>query len=314
MIFVGSCNGFFRALNKKTGTLAWAYDTKQDGGPARFHGDPVVTPELVVVGSDRVRSEGGGYIYAFERTTGKLRWKYSAGDGVVTDIVQDASSIFAVTWADELVSLDLVTGRERWKFSSGVVNDDLLVNSSPALAAGRVFFGGMNGTVYALEARTGRAVWKRELGLRISTSIAARDESLYVGTIAGRLYMLSTGAGAILADYPLNAKADGTITVAGDSILVSLGDAAVVCLDRQLKTLKWLKETPKQWTTAKPYVIRGTAVLADDENVFGFKLSDGSEVWSHHSQGIVRGIGSEGIVFYVGTLKGMVYAYRSPFR
>lgn len=43
------------------------------------------------------------------------------------------------------------------------------------------------------------------------------------------------------------------------------------------------------------------------------KSVDGLEVWSHDFPGVVRGIGIDDSMLYIGTLKGPVYAYRSPF-
>ena|SRR5438067_12464474 len=45
----------------------------------------------------------------------------------------------------------------------------------------------------------------------------------------------------------------------------------------------------------------------------GSRLTDGAEVWSHEFPGIVRGIGNDDSMLYVGSLKGPVYAFRSPF-
>src|SRR6266849_2285548 len=100
------------------------------------------------------------------------------------------------TAEDELLSIDAATGRENWKFASGVSNDDLLVKSSPALSHGRVFFGGMNGMVYAVDENSGRVIWKRDLGLRVSTALAVLGDSVYLGTIANRLYRLAADTGA----------------------------------------------------------------------------------------------------------------------
>jgi len=307
---VGSCNGFFRAFDKNSGKLAWVYDTKQDGAPLEFHGNPFVTSDLVIVGSDQRSPSGRAFIYAFERATGKLRWKYPAGSGTMSDILSDGSSIYAVTLADELVCLDIVTGGENWKYSSGVTNDDFLVTSSPALSAGRVFFGGMDGAVAALDAKSGSVIWKRDLGVRVSTSVEILNDSLYVGTIAGRLYRLATSTGAIISEYPLNTVPQGELVVTKDSVLVSLGSQSVICLHSNLKRLRWTKKAVKEWTTARPYLWRDAVLLADHGNLFAFKLSDGSDVWANDFGDVVRGIGSDSDILYVGTLKGTLYAYR----
>ena len=54
-----------RALDKKTGQVKWDYDIRKDGEQSQFHGDPLITDQLVVIGTDGTI----GYVYAFERAT-----------------------------------------------------------------------------------------------------------------------------------------------------------------------------------------------------------------------------------------------------
>ena len=315
MLLVASCNGVVRALNKTTGALAWFYDSGQDGsGGAQFHGNPAVSKETVFIGSDRSAQYGGAYLYAFENHTGKLRWKHAVGAGTWSDILQDGSNLFLVTAEDELLSLDATTGRENWKIASGVSNDDFLMTSSPALSHGRVFFGGMNGTVYAVDENSGRLIWKRELGLWVSTAVAVLGDSVYLGTIANRLYRLAADTGAVVAEYPLDARPLGSITIGDDSILVPVGTQLVLCLTSDLKTERWRKQASQAWTIARPYVIQGTVLLGEQGKLRGFRLNDGRELWAEEVGGVIRGVGYDQSTLYVGTLKGMIFAYPSPFR
>lgn len=307
---VASCNGFVRALDKTTGALAWFYDSKQDGSAgSQFHGDPAVTSDTVFLGSDRDPRYGAAYLYAFANRSGKLRWKHGVGAGTWSDILQDESHLFYVDMSDELVSIDAATGQVSWKVSSGVSNDDLLVTSSPALSHERVFFGGMNGTVYAVDKETGRIVWKRELGLRISTSVSALGDSVYVGIVAGRLYRIAIGTGAILAEYAVDGGPFGQITTGDDAILVNVGNELVLCLSSDLKKERWRKKASHSWTTARPYVTQGTVLLGEQGKLSALRLIDGEELWTQQVDGIIRGIGNDQHTLYVGTLKGRIFAY-----
>jgi hypothetical protein len=62
LLAVSSCNGMIRALDRKTGLVKWEYDIRKDGEQSQFHGDPLVTDRLVVIGTDGKI----GYVYAFE--------------------------------------------------------------------------------------------------------------------------------------------------------------------------------------------------------------------------------------------------------
>ena len=140
-----------RALDRKTGLVKWEYDIRKDGEQSQFHGDPLVTDRLLVIGTDGKI----GHVYAFERTTGAVLWKYKVNDrGVASDIIRVGDKSCFVTLGNELVCVDLESGKPKWSFCgnySGI--DDCLTCSSPAVSEGRVFFGGLDGFAYALDTR-----------------------------------------------------------------------------------------------------------------------------------------------------------------
>ena len=53
-------------------------------------------------------------------------------------------------------------------------------------------------------------------------------------------------------------------------------------------------------------------MIADGPKLLGLKLTDGTEVWSQEFPGVVRGIGNDRALLYVGTLKGLLDAYPLP--
>ena len=64
-VFVGACAGVFYALDKNTGQLQWSYDIRKDGKQTSFHGNPLITDDLILIGTDRnCDPEGVGHVYA----------------------------------------------------------------------------------------------------------------------------------------------------------------------------------------------------------------------------------------------------------
>ena len=70
LLYQGSCTGVFYALDRRTGEVRWAHDTAPDGEPASFHGDPLVSGDLILTGAD---APNLGHLYAFELETGAVR-------------------------------------------------------------------------------------------------------------------------------------------------------------------------------------------------------------------------------------------------
>jgi outer membrane protein assembly factor BamB len=117
LLVAGSCNGRIRALDRKTGQMKWDYDIRKDGEQSQFHGDPLVTDDLVVIGTDGTI----GHVYAFERATGAVQWKYKVEvTGVASDIVRLENQIYFVTIVNDLVCLDLQSGKQKWSFTTRI--------------------------------------------------------------------------------------------------------------------------------------------------------------------------------------------------
>ena len=160
--------------------MRWSYDTVQDGQAVQFHSDPLVVEDLIVTGSDL--AGGAAHLYAFDRATGKPRWKREMGGGAAADILRIGPNVCALSFQDDLFCLDWKTGELVWMSETGHPNGEFLFGSAPATAEGRIFFGGLDGTVSALDASSGQVLWKRELGGRISTSVVLAGGNLYAGS------------------------------------------------------------------------------------------------------------------------------------
>ena len=80
--------------------------------------------------------------------------------------------------------------RVKWVFPTG----DQIV-SSPVHHDGVIFFGGDDGNVYAVDAVSGRQLWKRRTGGPVPASPAIAGDMLYVGSYDGKFYALDRRTG-----------------------------------------------------------------------------------------------------------------------
>jgi outer membrane protein assembly factor BamB len=306
MLFVGSCAGIFYAFDKDTGAIRWKYDTKPDQNTS-FHGNPIVTDDLVVLDADLPK----GHVYALERATGAVRWKFRADEGVSSDLIRHADTVFAVTSEDRLVAIDLKTGRLKWERFSGADRSDRSYPASPRIAGNVVLFGGRNGLLHALDADTGDVKWKRQLDGRISTSPMLIDGHVYVGSSMGRIYRLSPATGAIEYQFALPGSAYGNPTPVEDGIVVPVYENTLVKLDRDLTRIRW-QRSGRGWAF-RPLIWKGLIVIGNAAgDLWALNPTDGSASWSHHFKGIITSTGASGDVLYVGTQEGTVFAVRRP--
>jgi len=335
LLFVGSCSGNFYALDRQTGQIHWTYNIKQDGDQTSFHGDPLVTDDLILTGSDNGKQ---GHLYAFERYSGKVRWKTLApagaegNVGVASDIVRQGNRVYAVAQGDELLCLSLEDGRTRWTFASHFDRQRNLISNSPTLDGNLVLLGGLDGLVYALQAGSGQVVWKTDLHSRVTTTPTVSQGSVYVGTQDGHLYQLQTKSGAITRSLAITGFPDRHMTITADSLLTVLMHPPQTAggsqfqpndldsIDLDLRRVNWLQKSStaivrNSWTSSRPYIWKDYVFVGDlGGKLFAFRENDGSPVWSHQfASRVVRGIGFTNDSLYVGMQGGMLYALTLPF-
>ncbi|MBN8732895.1 MAG: PQQ-binding-like beta-propeller repeat protein [Acidobacteria bacterium] len=113
----------------------------------------------------------------------RLKWAF-AFEGDATSFAPPSvlgNWLFTGSASGMVYALNVDTGCIRWTYqASGPVRTALLISSSPA----RVLFGDQTGWFYALDARSGKELWKRKVedhdSARITASPVANNGAVYV--------------------------------------------------------------------------------------------------------------------------------------
>jgi outer membrane protein assembly factor BamB len=262
----------------------------------------------VITGSDQSPK---GYVYAFEKATGRVRWKTAVG-GLETDLLRYRNTTLGGATGGKLVSLDLDTGNPRWEFATETNPYGEYHTHTPALSGDTLYFGGPDGFVYALAAGSGDAIWRQDLGSRVMTPIRAIGSHLFVGAFDRKVLRLDRASGTVTAEIGTADFPHHSLVPAGESLLVLLGKSTLVSLDLNLTKVGWSHETPVGWSTFEPLVL-DDVVLAGNEGgeLFAFRHQDGTKAWSYRVEGVPRSLSENDSVLYVGTLQGWVYALAS---
>ena len=315
-VFIGSCAGTFYALNKTTGQLQWSYDITKDGKQISFHGNPLITGDLILIGTDRsCDPEGIGHVYAFERSTGRVRWKYKS-TSVPTDIVQVGSNIHFGSFQHRWSAIKLQNGEVGWEFSTGTTNPECIYPRSPVADERHVYIPGLDGIIYSLDASSGRIVWKRKLSAAPSTSLVLKDKSLFVGTSDKRVHRLNSETGETQAELTVEAQPVGRLTLTADSLFFFLENQSeragyIVSISPDLANVRWTQKSSPDWASERPHVTRGLVLAGNCRGeLAAFRASDGAPQWKVNLKGCIRSIGESGDTLFVGVQEGTVYALR----
>lgn len=315
VLFIGSCAGMFYAINKTTGQVQWSYDIRKDGKQQSFHGDPLVTNDLILIGTDNsCAPDGIGHVYAFELATGKVRWKYRS-TSVSTDIVPLNSNVYFGSFQDNWFSVDLNTGGLNWSFSTGAANKDCDVPKAPVADQNRLFIAALDGVLYSLDASSGRVSWKHKFASAPSTSLALRDKTIYVGTTDQHIYRLNAETGAVISELALEAKPVGRLAFANGSLLLFLEHPSersgyIISVDSKLTGVRWKQRSSPDWASERPHLWKESVIAGNCRGgMAAFRVTDGEPQWNISLKGCIRSIGSSGNMLLAGVQEGTIYAY-----
>jgi alcohol dehydrogenase (cytochrome c) len=291
------------ALNAATGRTRWVNRHVLTKGEGTFGIQPQVVDGTVYLASGYGSGAGGGVLLALKAATGTVLWKFNtilkadrgvqaaglgSGGAWQTPLVgSDGSITFGIgnpyqtpasaiahpsaqLYTDSDVNLDAATGKLRWYYQ-GVTNDfkDYDMQASPISASINgvpvVLGGGKMGYVYAMNAETGRLIWKTPVGKHNGHDNDSRNLLEHTGTLKTPYTILPGSIGGILTNMAL----------AGSTVYVVTNDLPfTVSLDRPLG-FPGRSETGEvealnlatgavEWDTKVPSLPLGAATVSND--------------------------------------------------
>ena len=161
-VFLGTENGLVVALDAETGAVKW-----QAAVRGEVLASPVVDEGLVVVNT------GSGILYALDARTGAEKWTYESEvppltlRGIAAPTIASGGAVVG-TASGKLAVTILENGQVAWEQTiaapSGSTELERLVDidSQALVLGGTAYVISYNGTLAAVELRTGRVIWKRE--------------------------------------------------------------------------------------------------------------------------------------------------------
>ena len=257
LVFIGDLSGVLHAVDAATGKAVWTYKTAGE-----IKSSPVVSGGTVLIGSYDT------HLYALAVRTGALLWKVQTA-GYVHATPAIAGGTAYITGCDEILrAIRVSDGRELFTISSGaytgaspaildgrayygtyenaVLGVDLRRRrmawtyrhpsqhfpyySSAALSGGRVFVGGRDKMLHALDAATGREVWSARTGARVDSSPAVASGRVYVGSSDGKLYVFDAATGAVVQQFEAGGPLTASPAIAAERLVIGSQNGRLFCL------------------------------------------------------------------------------------
>ena len=317
-LVIGSCSGNFYVLDRYTGELRWQYDIHQDGKQTSFHGDPLVTPDgLVLLGTDlSCAPEGIGHVYAFDIKNKTVKWKQKFVSGITTPIAESDGALFFGGVRDTWYKADTRTGNITWEYQASESNQ-CGVPRAPIIVAGKVFLVAQDGIIHVIDTVSGKLVQKIQPPSRPETALVRYDEAILFGAADGAIYTLNPTSFDLKPFMHLEGTPTGRIRITNERLVVFIRKAehrgAVVFLNPSTRKVEWTNTAESEWSSDVPQIWKGLVLAGNCQGkLLAMSVLTGEQVWSEQLKGCIRSIGISEHVLYVGAQEGQLYAVRVP--
>ncbi|MFI9239607.1 PQQ-binding-like beta-propeller repeat protein [Streptomyces sp. NPDC053079] len=273
-IVTGTRGGGVQAWEAANGELLWEMTGAQtdfetpDCGPAVHDGTVYVWADA------RLR--------ALEARTGVERWSYPVGDaascgGVPVRLLSAPDGMVYVAAGTRVLAIDVARGDVRWRFEApAVFLSPPAFAPGPAVTGGGVYIADYLGTVYALDATTGRDRWRIATEARQSTEpVLVSSGAVHLGS-GGALYTLDAVTGTPKWRFAAGGDIVGAPVVADGRVHFGSADHCLYTVDAAGGQLRWKLATGGE-ITGSPVAVAGVVyACSKDRCVYALDAAKGT--------------------------------------
>ena len=153
MIYFGSGDNYFYALNASSGKEIWKFKT----GAAVYSSPSIFNNVVYFTSRDR-------YLYALHAITGKVLWKFEMGkdlgmenywDNYISSPIINGTTLYVGSGDGNLYAINVNSGKQIWKYNSGA-----RIRTTPAVFESHVVFGNNAGIMMDVNSNSGALQWK----------------------------------------------------------------------------------------------------------------------------------------------------------
>lgn len=276
-VYAPALAGYLHCLDRETGREVWKYrsieSTDEKKFAPGFKAAPLVTADAVYIGDE------DGVLHAVERRTGKLLWKYTTDAEIAGGVAQYQNNLLLASHDAFLYCLS-GKGDEVWKFQT---NDR--INCSPAVAEHFSFVSGCDEHLRVIDLMSGAEVRDVPMESYLIASPAIVEDELYVGSHGGDVAAVNWRTGEIRWRYESERKMPfhASAAVTDELVLVGGHDKAMHAIDRLSGKRRWHFATRARIESSAASVGDRVFFGSGDGNIYGLKLTDGSEVWKFNA-------------------------------
>lgn len=214
-VLIGSYDEQLYCLSARTGSVIWKVKTN---GPV--HSTPGIADGIAfIAGCDEL-------FRAIRIADGKEVFNVSSGAYTGASPALRDGMAFYGTFDNEVLSVNLAQKQIAWRYEHPARHFPFY--SSAAVTNDRVVLGGRDKMVHGLSL-AGKGLWTFATRARVESSPAIADGRVFVGSNDGRFYVLNLTNGAKLWEFDAGAPLSASPAIANGRVVIGTQDGRLYC-------------------------------------------------------------------------------------
>ncbi|HEV7400510.1 MAG TPA: PQQ-binding-like beta-propeller repeat protein [Solirubrobacterales bacterium] len=216
-VFFAYVDGDLVAVDARSGKQVW---TRKLAG--HLESSPMAVGGTLYLGTDKTN------VVAVRASDGKVLWQFNSPAAIKASPSFHRGRIFVADYESGIFCLDASDGKLLWRTNTSKVPPfgEGGFYSSPAIAFGRVYAGRDDGTVLALDEKTGEVDWSFPTnnfvyGSPAVARVPGTPPTVYIGSYDEHFYALDALTGKQRWRYDVGGPVPGTATVIGHTVYTS---------------------------------------------------------------------------------------------
>ena len=256
---------------------------------------PVAYDGMIYVGSVN------GKYHAVRASDGTEAWTWTGPHPLYGEALATNDLIYFLDERTDLVALRRTDGQLQWRVplhneqpgakpvpKNPTFNRRVVV---PVLTGSTLYAGSTDHGLYALNAATGKVLWRHDLGAAIFAAVAVQGDELVAGCYDGSVVVLNRHTGAESARTKLGGPIASAPVIAGGTILIGCRDYLLYGLRRSDLGVAWRDSFWFSWVESVPRLVDGIAYVggSDFRRISAIEPATGRTLWATDVRGLTWG-------------------------
>lgn len=277
----------FRKINRMTPVLAGslviqgngmdgivAYDRESGQERWRLPIENGAEPSATLIRDRLFVGASDGNFYSIEASTGTIQWTFGTKSENLAAPILDEGVVYFLAGNNVFYALDAATGQQMWLYSRQDTSQFAIRGGSQAaLSNGTLYIGFSDGSLVALNAKTGASVWEVQLNRNkrfrdIDATPVVDGNNIYVAGYDDKLYCVSAVKGEVL--WRVDGGSYSGVTIVGDKILYPTTAGEVWALKKSNGDKLWSYKLEDGGIATQIKTYKGAAVFGESQGSLRF--------------------------------------------